>query len=133
MHLVEFQLEDRQLIDRDCFKAYWESLNGSTLPLNHPTIRVNAEIPVNTGAGTGVRDFLFDTHGGTVFPGEPSQPVPPSPSRLLKNSPRCAGHKDLDCGGSDAALDSLGFQGSPIQSGVALRLPPHCYVNVQSD
>ncbi len=79
IHLVEFQLEDRQLIDRDRFKAYWESLNGSTLPLNHPTIRVNAEIPVDTGDGTGVRDFLFDTHGGTVFPGEPSQPVPPSP------------------------------------------------------
>ncbi len=31
----------------------------------------------------------------------------------------------MECGGSDAALDSLGFQGSPIQSGVALRLPPH--------
>jgi len=80
IHLVEFQLEDRQLIDRDRFKAYWESLNGSTLPLNHPPVRVNPETPVDTGDGTGVRDFLFDTQGGTVFPGTPSQPEPPSPS-----------------------------------------------------
>src|SRR5215510_7071982 len=41
VHLVEFLLEDRQNIDVDRFKAYWESLNGSTLPLNHPTIRAN--------------------------------------------------------------------------------------------
>jgi spore coat protein A, manganese oxidase len=80
IHLVEFQLEDRQLIDRDRFRAYWESLNGSTLPLNHPPIRVNPETPVDTGDGMGVRDFLFDTQGGTVFPGTPSQPIPPSPS-----------------------------------------------------
>jgi FtsP/CotA-like multicopper oxidase with cupredoxin domain len=80
IHLVEFQLEDRQLIDRDRFKTYWESLNGTDLPLNHPPTRVNPETPVDTGDGTGVRDFLFDTQGGTVFPGTPSQPVPPSPS-----------------------------------------------------
>src|SRR5262249_22017271 len=43
IHLVEFLLEDRQDIDVDRFKAYWESLNGSTLPLNHPTIRANVE------------------------------------------------------------------------------------------
>src|SRR5499433_1189809 len=80
IHLVEFQLEDRQLIDRDRFKAYWESLNGADLPLNHAPIRVNPETAVDTGDGTGVRDFLFDTQGGTVFPGTPSQPEPPSPS-----------------------------------------------------
>jgi FtsP/CotA-like multicopper oxidase with cupredoxin domain len=34
VQLVEFLLEDRQNIDVDRFKAYWESLNGSTLPLN---------------------------------------------------------------------------------------------------
>lgn len=38
IHLVEFQLEDRQAIDVDRFKAYWENLNGSTLPLDHPTV-----------------------------------------------------------------------------------------------
>ena len=27
IHLVEFQLEDRQIIDRDRFKAYWERQN----------------------------------------------------------------------------------------------------------
>jgi len=42
---------------------------------------------VDTGDGTGVRDFLFDTKGGTVFPGTPSQPIPPSPSE--------AGWKDV--------------------------------------
>ena len=46
IHLVEFQLEDRQEIDVDRFKAYWESLNGTDLPLNHPTIRANVETPV---------------------------------------------------------------------------------------
>jgi len=80
IHLVEFQLEDRQLIDRDRFKTYFEKLNGADLPLNHPPIRINPETPVDTGDGTGVRDFLFDTQGGTVFPGTPSQPEPPSPS-----------------------------------------------------
>lgn len=86
IHLVEFQLEDRQLIDRDRFKTYWEKLNVNAdgipgeLPLDHPPIRVNVETPVDTGDGTGVRDFLFDTQGGTVFPGTPSQPIPPSPS-----------------------------------------------------
>jgi FtsP/CotA-like multicopper oxidase with cupredoxin domain len=84
IHLVEFQLEDRQLIDRDRFKAYWEKLNVNgdgvvgELPLDHPPIRVNPETAVDTGDGTGVRDFLFDTQGGTVFPGTPSQPIPPS-------------------------------------------------------
>ena len=59
VHLVEFQLEDRQDIDVDRFKAYWESLNGSTLPLNHPTIRANVEDPVSFAPpGTPPRDFL---------------------------------------------------------------------------
>jgi spore coat protein A, manganese oxidase len=57
VHLVEFQLEDRQNIDVDRFKAYWESLNGSTLPLNHPTIRANVEDAVSFPSGP-PRDFL---------------------------------------------------------------------------
>ncbi|HTS57982.1 MAG TPA: multicopper oxidase domain-containing protein [Terriglobales bacterium] len=68
IHLVEFQLEDRQNIDVDRFKAYWESLNGADLPLNHPPIRVNAETAVDTGDGTGSRDFLI------------GDPIEPSPS-----------------------------------------------------
>jgi len=75
IHLVEFQLESRQVIERDRFKAYWESLNGATLPLDHPPIRVNVENPVDTGDGTGVRDFLFDQDTGL-----PTEPIPPSPS-----------------------------------------------------
>jgi len=51
IHLVEFQLEDRQQIDVDRFKAYWESLNGTNLPLDHAPIRVNAETAVDTGDG----------------------------------------------------------------------------------
>jgi len=82
IHLVEFQLESRQVIERDRFKAYWESLNGATLPLNHPPIRANVEIPVDTGDGTGARDFLFDQETGL-----PTQPIPPSPSE--------AGWKDV--------------------------------------
>jgi spore coat protein A len=58
IHLVEFQLEDRQDIERDRFKAYWESLNGSTLPLDHPTIRANVETPVFDPATGTVHDFL---------------------------------------------------------------------------
>jgi FtsP/CotA-like multicopper oxidase with cupredoxin domain len=75
IHLVEFQLESRQVIERDRFKAYWESLNGATLPLDHAPIRANVETPVDTGDGTGVRDFLFDQETGL-----PTQPIPPSPS-----------------------------------------------------
>ncbi len=58
IHLVEFQLEDRQAIDKDRFKAYWESLNGATLPLNHPTVRANVEVPVFDPATGTVHDFL---------------------------------------------------------------------------
>jgi FtsP/CotA-like multicopper oxidase with cupredoxin domain len=75
IHLVEFQLESRQVIERDRFKAYWESLNGTDLPLNHAPIRVNVETAVDTGDGTGFRDFLFDQETG-----KPTQPIPPSPS-----------------------------------------------------
>jgi spore coat protein A len=58
IHLVEFQLEDRQLIDVDRFRTYWESLNGTTLPLNHPTVRANVEVPVFDPATGTVHDFL---------------------------------------------------------------------------
>ena len=58
VHLVEFQLEDRQDIDVDRFKAYWESLNGATLPLNHPTIRANVEDAVFDPATGTTHDFL---------------------------------------------------------------------------
>jgi spore coat protein A, manganese oxidase len=70
IHLVEFQLEDRQDIDKDRFKAYWESLNGSTLPLNHPTVRANVNTPVFDPATGTVHDFLTG----------PSQPPSPSES-----------------------------------------------------
>jgi FtsP/CotA-like multicopper oxidase with cupredoxin domain len=82
IHLVEFQLESRQVIERDRFKAYWESLNGTTLPLDHAPIRANVEIPVDTGDGTGPRDFLFDQDTGL-----PTQPIPPAPNE--------AGWKDV--------------------------------------
>ena len=70
VHLVEFLLEDRQNIDVDRFKAYWESLNGSTLPLNHPTVRANVE------------DAVFDPATGTThdFLTGPSQPPSPRES-----------------------------------------------------
>ena len=58
IHLVEFQLEDRQNIDVERFKAYWESLNGTTLPLDHPTVRANVEVPVFDPATGTVHDFL---------------------------------------------------------------------------
>jgi FtsP/CotA-like multicopper oxidase with cupredoxin domain len=58
VHLIEFQLEDRQLIDKDRFKAYWESLNGPTLPLDHPTIRANVEVPQFDPATMTTHDFL---------------------------------------------------------------------------
>jgi spore coat protein A, manganese oxidase len=67
VHLVEFQLEDRQDIDLDRFKAYWESKNGSTLPLNHPTVRVSVE------------DAVFDPATGTVHDFLTGPSEPPSP------------------------------------------------------
>jgi spore coat protein A len=70
IHLVEFQLEDRQDIDTDRFKAYWESLNGSTLPLDHPTVRANVDTPVFDPATGTVHDFLTG----------PAQPPSPSES-----------------------------------------------------
>jgi len=69
IHLVEFQLENRQAIDVDRFKAYWESLNGTALPLNHAPIRVNAETAVDTGDGAGSHDFLV----GNAIPPSPSE------------------------------------------------------------
>jgi spore coat protein A, manganese oxidase len=67
VHLVEFQLEDRQDIDVDRFKAYWESLNGTTLPLDHPTVRANVEDAVFDPATNTVHDFL-------TGPSEPPSP-----------------------------------------------------------
>jgi spore coat protein A len=67
VHLVEFLLEDRQNIDVERFKAYWEFLNGSTLPLDHPTIRANVETPVSFPSGP-PRDFL-------TGPSEPPSPA----------------------------------------------------------
>ena len=58
LHLVEFLLEDRQNLDVDRFKAYWESLNGPTLPLNHPMIRANVEDAVFDPATNTAHDFL---------------------------------------------------------------------------
>jgi len=68
VHLVEFLLEDRQDIDVPRFKAYWESLNGATLPLNHPTIRVNVEDAVDFPKTGTPRDFL-------TGPSEPPSPA----------------------------------------------------------
>jgi FtsP/CotA-like multicopper oxidase with cupredoxin domain len=67
VHLVEFQLEDRQNIDVERFKAYWESLNGTTLPLDHPTVKVNVETPVFDPATGTTHDFL-------TGPSEPPSP-----------------------------------------------------------
>src|SRR5215472_1108135 len=106
IHLVEFQLEDRQAIDANRMLAYFEKLNGpnSALPLNHPPIRINVETPVqfcdpanpNNPDGTptdpsdptcvlGVRDFQFDTQNGALGttddftePGVPSTAIPAS-------------------------------------------------------
>src|SRR5215472_14716432 len=106
IHLVEFQLEDRQAIDANRMLAYFEKLNGpnSALPLNHPPIRINVENPVqfcdpanpNNPDGTptdpsdptcvlGARDFQFDTQNGALGttddftePGVPSTAIPAS-------------------------------------------------------
>jgi FtsP/CotA-like multicopper oxidase with cupredoxin domain len=67
VHLVEFQLEDRQNIDVDRFRAYWESKNGSTLPLDHPTVKVSVEDEVFDPATGTVHDFL-------TGPSEPPSP-----------------------------------------------------------
>jgi FtsP/CotA-like multicopper oxidase with cupredoxin domain len=98
IHLAEFQLEDRQVIDRDRFKDYWERQNLNAdgiqgeLPLDHPPVRINVETVTDTGDGR-PRDFLFDptdttscTHPDPTS-GCPSQPMPPSPSE--------AGWKDV--------------------------------------
>ncbi len=45
IHLAFMQLENRQDFDVEAFTAEWENLNGSTLPLNHPTVRLNVEDP----------------------------------------------------------------------------------------
>jgi spore coat protein A len=67
IHLVEFQLEDRQEIDVERFKAHWESLNGSTLPLDHPTVKANVEDAVFDPATGTTHDFL-------IGPSEPPSP-----------------------------------------------------------
>src|SRR5215471_441888 len=53
------------------------------------------------------------------------------PNRLLKNSFRMWRRLNLECADYGGALDFLAFLNLRIQSGVALRLPPHCYVNVK--
>ncbi len=98
IHLVEFQLEDRQIIDRDRFKDFWERKNLNAdgiqgeLPLDHPPVRINVETITDTGDGR-PRDFLFDpsdttscTHPDPTS-GCPTQGVPPTPSE--------AGWKDV--------------------------------------
>jgi FtsP/CotA-like multicopper oxidase with cupredoxin domain len=90
IHLAEFQLEDRQTIDRDRFKDFWERKNLNAdgiqgeLPLDHPPVRINVETVTDTGDGR-PRDFLFDptdttscTHPDPTS-GCPTQPIPPSP------------------------------------------------------
>jgi FtsP/CotA-like multicopper oxidase with cupredoxin domain len=67
VHLVEFQLENRQDIDVDRFRAYWESKNGSTLPLDHPTVKVSVE------------DEVFDPATGTTHDFLTGPEEPPSP------------------------------------------------------
>lgn len=98
IHLVEFQLEDRQVIDRDRFKDYWERQNLNAdgiqgeLPLDHAPTRINVETVTDTGDGR-PRDFLFDPTDTTSCTnpdptsGCPTQPIPPSPSE--------AGWKDV--------------------------------------
>jgi FtsP/CotA-like multicopper oxidase with cupredoxin domain len=106
IHLVEFQLEDRQAIDANRMLAYFEILNGpnSALPLDHPPVRINAEVPVKfcdpahptNPDGSPVdpsdptcvlpaRDFQFDTQNGALGttdnftePGVPSTAIPAS-------------------------------------------------------
>ena len=88
IHLVEFQLEDRQVIDRDRFKDFWERRNlnrdgiQGELPLDHPPVRINVETVTDTGDGR-PRDFLFDptdttscTHPDPTS-GCPTQSIPP--------------------------------------------------------
>jgi FtsP/CotA-like multicopper oxidase with cupredoxin domain len=98
IHLAEFQLEDRQVIDRDRFKDYWERQNLNAdgiqgeLPLDHPPVRINVETVTDTGDGR-PRDFLFDPTDTTSCTnpdptsGCPTQPIPPSPNE--------AGWKDV--------------------------------------
>src|SRR5205814_9618625 len=47
------------------------------------------------------------------------------PNRLLKKSSRKESGRNLECADNGGALDFLAFRYLRIQSGVALRLPPH--------
>jgi len=87
-------------IDVDRFKAYWEILNGATLPLNHPTIKANVETLVFDPATGTVHDFL-------TGPSEPPSPresgwkdtfvAPPGKVTrvLLRFAPQYAKNADL--------------------------------------
>jgi FtsP/CotA-like multicopper oxidase with cupredoxin domain len=104
IHLVEFQLEDRQAIDANRMLAYFEFLNGpnSALPLANPPIRINIENavkfcdpatndpnnpqdPSDPTCVLPARDFQFDTQNGALGttdnftePGVPSTAIPAS-------------------------------------------------------
>ena len=55
------------------------------------------------------------------------------PNRLLKKSSRKESGRNLECADNGGALDFLAFRYLRIQSGVALRLPPHSkYVFAQA-
>jgi len=70
------------------FQGLLESLNGADLPLNHAPVRANVEIAVDTGDGTGVRDFLFDQETGLL----PNRYRPRQLSPAGKTSHRPAVH-----------------------------------------
>ena len=42
IHLINFQIKDRQIIDNESYQRDWLELNGGNLPFNHPT----KELPV---------------------------------------------------------------------------------------
>jgi len=116
IHLVEFQLEDRQDIDVERFKAYWESLNGTTLPLDHPTIRANVETAVFDPATGTTHDFL-------TGPSEPPSPresgwkdtfvAPPGKVTriLLRIAPQYTKESDLVPGFNPFPFDSTAGPG----------------------
>ena len=106
VHLVEFQLEDRQAIDVERFKAYWESVNGTTLPLDHPTVRVNVETPVFDPATGTVHDFLTG----------PSEPPSPAGERLEGHVRGATGDGDPRGDPLRAAVHPGGRPGSGLQS-----------------
>lgn len=45
VHLAFMQLKNRQAFDVEAFSEEWQRLNGTRLPLDHPTIRLDVEDP----------------------------------------------------------------------------------------